>query len=316
MTAGADTSVRPPRISVILPVWNREWIVLASVQSVLGQTFRDLELIIIDDGSTDGTIRRLATLDDPRVRVIACPTNRGAAAARNVGISEARGPLIAFQDSDDLWIETHLESLVQRFDASGPRVGLTYCVKVVRHGDRTWQTPAKNQEPPQGNVLSDLLRENFISTPAALVRRSCLEHVGGFDESLPSLEDWELWIRVAKSYDVAFAAETRVLGTRSANSISNNLAADREARKEIYVKHWVAFASSHSGGFRTRLQHLARAYLRGGSRRDAWRALRWSARFGVTPMTVVTALFLLAPEKVFERARDLRSRWRRTDTLT
>jgi glycosyltransferase involved in cell wall biosynthesis len=181
-----------PRISVVLPTYNRRATLTRAVDSVLRQTLRDLELIVVDDGSDDGTAEWLASLEDPRVRVLHQSRRQGAARARNRGIEAACAELIAFQDSDDEWIPYKLERQLALLQTAGTEVGWVggaYRVQgeIVR---------SKNLEAG-ADYDADLLRGAPFVTPTWLVRRRCLDAVGLFDERLPCLEDWDLIFRLA-----------------------------------------------------------------------------------------------------------------------
>ena len=112
-----------PPVSVVIPAYNREATIVAAIDSVLGQSFGDFELLVVDDGSRDGTLAAARSVADPRVRVIAAEQNGGAAAARNLGATQARGDWIAFQDSDDEWLPRKLEKQMARLHAADPAIG-------------------------------------------------------------------------------------------------------------------------------------------------------------------------------------------------
>jgi glycosyltransferase involved in cell wall biosynthesis len=203
-------SAARPTFSVVMPAFNTEDTVGDAVESVLSQADQDFELVVVDDGSTDGTAAVLAGIEDARVRVLT-QENRGAAAARNTAIRASTGRLVSFIDSDDLWMPTYLAAMRERFDAS-PDVALAYTdswfIDPVsgRVGTATamqWQRPPV---PPPANpdrLLLELLERNFIYA-AATIRRDVLDDVGLLDERLRAAVDYELWLRVvARRYPVA-----------------------------------------------------------------------------------------------------------------
>jgi len=119
---------QPPKVSVVVPAYNRERLILHALNSVLAQTFADFEILAVDDGSTDGTIQAIQSCTDPRIRCLRHEKNRGAAAARNTGIQAARGEYVAFLDSDDEWLPHKLERQTAALDACGAEIG----------GNSTW----------------------------------------------------------------------------------------------------------------------------------------------------------------------------------
>lgn len=198
-----------PLVSVVIPTYNRERTIARAIRSVLSQTYRDLELIVVDDASHDATRKRVETFTDPRLRYIGHTTNLGGSAARNTGIEQSRGEYLAFLDSDDEWLPTKLEAQLPLFRSS-PSLGIVYCSAtyltgagaVVRH------RVARHR----GNVYRQLLLSNEIvgSTSAAVVPRAVLGRIGGFDVDLPARQDIDLWVRIAREYTVDFVADPLV----------------------------------------------------------------------------------------------------------
>ena len=238
-----------PAVSVVLPAYNRAGSILAAVESVLGQSFRDFELLVVDDGSSDGTMAALAGVGDPRVRLLANPRNLGAGAARNTGIRAARAPWVAFQDSDDEWLPQKLEKQMARLDALGGGHVAAYCGMAVvgdlggtplgKHQGRTSlrYIPGPHLTLVEGDIRPALLRESLVSTQTLVARRDRLLAIGGFDESLPALEDWDLAIRLAGLGSFAFVDEPLVMQHFSANSITRHRDRRLAARQKIVAKH-------------------------------------------------------------------------------
>ncbi len=197
----------PPTISVIIPTYNRRDTLGRAVQSVLTQTYRDLELIIVDDGSTDDTKTLITGIQDDRVRFIQT-AHRGGAAARNVGVQHARASYIAFQDSDDEWYPQKLEKQIHFFTSASPSIGVVYCGlwKRTRAGKNVY-LPRDDIYTKEGNVHHQLLEENFITTQSAVVRSECFIKIGMFDENLPGLQEWDLWLRISQKYEFGYIPE-------------------------------------------------------------------------------------------------------------
>lgn len=217
MTPGERPS-GAPRVSVVIPTRDRAAYLEEAVASALEQTLRDLEVIVVDDGSEDRTGALLDALreEDPRLRVVRHPEPRGAQAARNAGAREARGPVVAFLDDDCVWAPTKLE---KQLAAMGAERGVVYCRHAIHHQGR-WIV--EGEAGAARNATGALLRRNYIGTYAVVVRRDLLRAVGGFDESLPRLQDWDLLLRLARRTRFAFVPEILVRGRQLESGITMN----------------------------------------------------------------------------------------------
>ena len=185
-------------VSVILPTYNRGWIVEEAVESVLQQDMAGFELIVVDDGSTDDTPIRLAAYDD-RLRVIR-QANRGVSAARNAGIRAASGNLIALLDSDDAWLPKKLVAQVDYFDRY-PKALICQTDEIwIRNGVRV--NPGKRHRKEGGMIFERSLGLCLVSPSAVMMRKSLLDEVGLFDENLPACEDYDLWLRIAWKHPI------------------------------------------------------------------------------------------------------------------
>jgi len=276
----ADTLPRPslatsPAVSVVIPTWNRAEIALRAVNSVLEQSFRDLELIVVDDASTDDTVERLRAVTDTRLRIVRQSVNQGVAAARNRGLAEARAPLVAFLDSDDLWRPDKLERQVAAMQAASPRVGILYCGIENRAPDtRDRWTPVA-----RGPVFETMLEKNLLHglPSTGLFRREVFDMVGGFDTSFPAIEDFEMWLRITRFWEVDFVPETLASYydgkdtdtaglRRSRNLVANNAA--RDMFHQRYARDMRAASVEHE----FLLESARRRAEEGGLAR--WRAAR------------------------------------------
>ena len=187
-----------PRVSVIIPTYNRSWSLSEAIESVLSQTFQHMELIVVDDGSTDETPALLSRYGD-HLRVLRQP-NRGVSAARNAGIQAARGNLIALLDSDDSWQPDKLARQVAFF-AAHPEAMICQTEETwIRRGVRV--NPKHRHRKPSGWIFEASLALCLVSPSAVMMRRELLEEMGGFDESLPACEDYDLWLRVSLRYPI------------------------------------------------------------------------------------------------------------------
>ena len=194
-----------PDVSVVIANYNMGQYVAAAVQSVLDQPDFCLEVIVVDDGSTDGSLAALEPFrTDPRVRIIAQP-NRGQPRAKNAGLHASRGRYVAFCDADDYWLPNKLRVQIPILERK-PEVGVVYSPFITIDG-----AGRISQPPPfrfyRGKVLETLFQTNIVPFGTAVVRRSCLEQWGGFDESIPMGIDWELWLRLAVRWEFDFADE-------------------------------------------------------------------------------------------------------------
>jgi len=180
--------------SVIIPTYDRADRVTRAVSSVLAQTYPDFELIVVDDGSEDETLPALRPFLD-RIRLIRHERNLGVSAARNAGIRASRAPLVAFLDSDDRWLPEKLE-VQARFFREHPDALACQTQEIwVRRGRRV--NPASRHLKPSGDIFEPSLERCLVSPSAVMLRRSLLDEVGLFDESLPVCEDYDLWLRIA-----------------------------------------------------------------------------------------------------------------------
>lgn len=226
-----------PAVSIILPTYNRADLILRSINSVLAQTAKDFELIIIDDGSTDNSENIIRNIMDPRLRYIKLGKNLGGSAARNTGIRTAKADFIAFQDSDDEWLPEKLEKQIKILRDTSSNLGVVYSgFWRLENGKKTY-LPSPDTSYKHGHILNQLLYGNFITTQAALVRKCCFEKVGLFDESLPRLQDWELFLRIAKYYEFKYINEPLVLAYFSRISITSDPHAYFKALEIILQKH-------------------------------------------------------------------------------
>ena len=194
-----------PKVTVIIPTYNAIQYLPDAVGSALGQTFTDIEVVIINDGSSDHTEQWICQQTDPRLTLIS-QENQGKSAARNAGIIYTQGDYLAFLDADDCWEPTKLEKQVNCLDQN-PQVGLVYTWTAL--ADETGQSTGRIiSSHAEGNVWKQLLQDNILacgSTP--MVRRECFEVVGMFADNLPLAQDWDMWIRIAATYPFAVIKE-------------------------------------------------------------------------------------------------------------
>jgi glycosyltransferase involved in cell wall biosynthesis len=187
-----------PRVSVIIPTYNRACMVGEAIESVLDQNYSSFELIVIDDGSTDQTPDLLRSFGR---RIIAIrQENKGVSAARNLGISHASGELIAFLDSDDLWLPGKLTAQVDFFRRNPASLICQTQEIWIRNGRRV--NPKHRHEKRSGMIFEPSLALCLVSPSAVIMRRRLFDRVGRFDENLPACEDYDLWLRIGRRFPV------------------------------------------------------------------------------------------------------------------
>ena len=190
--------IKNPLVSVIIPTYNRGWIVKEAIDTVLEQDFTDFELIVVDDGSTDNTPEILREFGSD-IQVI-MQSNRGVSAARNRGIQASAGRWIAFLDSDDLWLPQKLSRQVDFFRSQPDALICQTEEQWVRNGVRV--NPKTRHRKGSGMIFERSLELCLVSPSAVMIRKRLFNDVGLFDESLPACEDYDLWLRISCRFPV------------------------------------------------------------------------------------------------------------------
>lgn len=212
---------REPKVSVIVPAYNAETTIRETIDSVLHQTYDDFELLVIDDGSTDGTEEIVAGIGDVRVRCVSF-ANAGPSAARNRGLGYVSGEFVAFLDADDLWLPEKLASQVDAL-ARNPEAALVFSWHDVIDNDGTFLKAGPHVDP-ESTAYENLIVWNFVdngSTP--MIRAEAFSQVGNFDETLRYGEDWDMWLRLAYHYRIICIPEVQVLYRVRPGSASSNI---------------------------------------------------------------------------------------------
>jgi glycosyltransferase involved in cell wall biosynthesis len=299
-----------PKVSVIVPTHNRALALCRAVDSILNQTFRDLEVLIIDDASTDHTADFVADCGDNRVRYFRHDQNRGEGASRNTGLLVARGEYIAFLDDDDVWLADKLAKQVALLDGCAAQVGGIYTgyFRVELESGKKIATVLPQE---RGDVLRALCGGNCIGGPSVvLLRRSCFDRAGRFDEDVVFGLDYDMWIRIAHHYRFEFIREPLVL-----YSVHNNrLSANNETMlrgKEAQLARYGAYFASDPRAFSRYWVTLGvlRCYNRrlAQGRAAFWRAIR---TYPLEPRAYFNALLSLLGTDNFIRIKELKERIR------
>jgi len=267
-------------VAIILPTWNRADLVRCAISSVLGQSWTDWELVVVDDGSTDATADSVAPfLRECRIKYLSRP-HQGQAAARNAGVRATSAPLVCFLDSDDYWSPTKLEEQVTEAQRN-PSAAVIFGEEDEVDVDGRVLTK-RRMKRSSGDVLIPLLWDNFVPMSASMVRRSALESVGGLDESLRRADDYDLWLRLSLSHRFLYVPRTWSFCRVMPNQISS----DKEGRfaaNELIVERILARADDRlsprvAREARCRLQvrrsrYYSSAMLRSKAIRSAVRAI-------------------------------------------
>jgi glycosyltransferase involved in cell wall biosynthesis len=282
-------------VSVIVPMFNRRALIEATLRSALVQEWPQLEVIVVDDGSTDGSADVVERTFGKRVRLLRLGTNRGRSAARNAGCEIARGDLIAFLDSDDLWDPTKTARQVACFD--DPRVSLAHCyvrqidaAGVVCHAESAEILRAFHTAEARGYDYAGLTRTWCrLYTPAVIVRREALQRSGGFDPTLAMFEDWDLFWRIAQTGRVATLPEVLASVRVHEGNAAPTWAARSEPWLRVMHKHLATVSQVKDREQRRRatanlLMNVALGHF---WQRDSTEMRRWlakSLRVDVTPL--------------------------------
>lgn len=221
-------------ISVVIPAYNAEKTIQETVASVLNQSFRDLEVIVIDDGSTDKTVAIVSSFKDERVCLFSY-SNSGAQISRNRGIEKSTGDYISFLDADDLWAREKLEAQFTALQ-SQPDCAVAYswtdCID--EQGNKL---PGGQRFSFVKDVYEEILLRNFLGSGSnPLIRKDALLTVGFFDEAILAGQDWEMWIRLASRYYFALVPQVHIFYRRSTGSWSSNLQRQEQGCKQVIEK--------------------------------------------------------------------------------
>lgn len=217
-----DVYTNPPLVSVVMPAYNCEKFIGSAIETVLDQSYNYIELIVVDDGSTDRTPSILRTFNN-RIKLIE-QENLGVSAARNAGIHASIGDYISFLDADDLW---SIDKIKRQISALGDNYWSYTDCYYIGDGQSSGLKRSDLSSLYDGWIFDDILDENFLTTSSILIKKDVLELEGCFDVNLEVLEDWKLWIKLARKYPISLVKEPLVSYRVYNNSTS------RKARKVL-----------------------------------------------------------------------------------
>jgi len=235
-----------PKVSVVIPTYNRANLLMSAVSSVLDQSYSDFEIVIVDDGSKDDTEERIKALGECRIKYFRNSVNKGVSAVRNIGITNSAGEYIAFLDDDDEWLPGKLERQVDILDNGPSNLGLVYTGSLsvdLATGSLIETTIPRYK----GNVLNDLAVLNFIPTSSVLVRRECFTKIGLFDENLSYGEDFDLWIRISTEFLIDYIRDPLLIHKDHPQTTTANNKKVAVNVRRILDKHSALFASNKKG---------------------------------------------------------------------
>ncbi|MFH1418962.1 MAG: glycosyltransferase [Planctomycetota bacterium] len=294
-----------PAVSVIIPTHNRAALLREALDSVAEQTWRDYETIVVDDGSTEDIARDIA--DHPARPMVVRQQHSGPAAARNRGLREAQADTIAFLDSDDLWHAAKLETFCRALERE-PDTRVFYGpMEPIDAGKR--RVPGRTKPCHAGRITHHLFCSSFVHVPTVVCRKDILIKAGGFDESLPVCEDYDLWLRV--SIDEPFGLIEQPLAMRrlhdnrlSKHRMSRNLAVKAAVLCKFYesprAKPLIPEARAHARLARVHFV-AARAAFRNGEYHRAIELCRASRRFGANPLRAIPLALSASALSHFDR---------------
>jgi glycosyltransferase involved in cell wall biosynthesis len=257
------------KVNVIIPTYNYGRYLPRAIESVLAQTYKDIEILVVDDGSTDNTAKISEGYKEKGVKYFKHEHNKGLSAARNTGIKNTSGQFIAFLDSDDEWAPEKLALQVELLEKGSVEVGLIYTdVKYIKMRPEVKAVtlfPAELSRPDykilvdtvliemlylhpvetSGEAFTRLLEANLStgSSSTVLARRKCFEDVGLFDENLKYGEDWEMWLRIAKAYKVGCVNKVLAACWTHGVNMSANKRAMILGREQVLIKHYDAYVA-------------------------------------------------------------------------
>lgn len=250
-------------VSVVIPSYNSAKFIAATLESVFSQTHRNLEILVVDDGSIDNTIDVLQAFRE-RILIIQKP-NGGPASARNLGIRQAKGEYVAFLDADDLWVNNKIERQLAAISAE-PKIGMVYSRRKFLQDEKVISEIPK-KPCLSGMIFRELFNGNFITTSTVLARKACFDRLGVFDErkDFIAVEDYDMWLRIAKEYALACIDEELVYYRVHAGGISKKI--DRsylneKAVIETALKRWPNLEQETAVSINKR---LAKLYVNYGS---------------------------------------------------
>jgi len=234
-------------VSVIIPTYNRCVQVQRAIESVLDQTYKKFEIIVVDGPSTDGTEKVIKNIDDERIKYIRNDTKCGAPRARNIGVNKANGEYVAFLDSDDQWMPSKLEKQIELIKRSDSHVAAVYCDYYTNYIDLN-VISKNNRLLYEGDIYGDLLSGKFyLITSVLLIKRDIFLESGGFDSNLPYFEDYDFCLKIAQNHDILVVDQPLVIKNVG---YSDSLSRDNDIKiggLDMMIDRWGAQMVQYNG---------------------------------------------------------------------
>ena len=266
-----------PKVSVIIPTCNRAKLVERAIKSVLDQTYRDFEILVSDDGSADDTSQVVVGFSDKRIRFRPYNNNNGVAVLRNHAVKNSNGKYIAFLDDDDEWLPSKLEKQIRLLEGSPDKLGAIY-TGVTSLDDRPGRILEIKIPQHRGNILQDLLLNNFITTSSIIVKKHCFDEVGLFDTEYLSASDNDMWIRIAEKFEFDYVGEPLVNYYNTPISISRDNIKAIKGLERLMTKHYQLF-SLNNRVFSNHRFKIGIAYCYSGNLKEGRKALISAGKF-------------------------------------
>lgn len=285
-----------PTVSVILPTYDRPQRLRNSLSSISRQAYDNLEVVIVDSGDYQQTARAISDIQQKSgrlsIRHISQPP-KGLGAARNLGISKAMGEYIAFIDDDEVWHPRKTINQITKLRSAGPEFGMIYGGSHIRfiHGSRLYTRLPKHE----GNIYEDLLVRNEIGNISSVILEAdVIEHVGGFDNRLEIVEDWDLFIRVAKDYKITFVKEAFTTKTLGNDTLMRNVENWAKYRKMVLDKYQDELTSRKllTKAKAARHKDIGKQHCLNGDIREA--RSNFSKSFSISPEIGTVVLYIIS----------------------
>jgi len=187
-------------VSVVIPVYNAGNYIIESIESVFDQDYKNIQIVVVNDGSTDDSLSKIENTFADRIKIINID-NSGVSNARNVGILNSDGDYIAFLDADDFWVKDKISCQIASFEMN-ERFGVSYTSRYIITSDGNIIEDKRKRF--SGNIFNKILVRNFVCLSSVMVKKECLEECGNFDTSLSVSEDYDLWIRISSRYNFVY----------------------------------------------------------------------------------------------------------------
>ncbi|MFW6116145.1 MAG: glycosyltransferase family 2 protein [bacterium] len=275
--ARSISHIDTPKVSVVIPAYNHAPYVAQTISSILAQTWRDFEIIVVDDGSTDETPQIIAQFGD-QIRYV-WQANRGIAAARNTGIRQARGEFISFLDDDDLWAPDYLETVVPVLEQDPDTMAVHTGWQAIDEKGRPLSRRSVRVVPPD-QLFDALLVGGFFTGACVTVRKTCLDRVGPLDEMLQGCDDLDLWLRISRVHTFKGIPEALVLYRMHGAGLSSNEVHMFRDRLRVLTKHFgpdegdpLAWSEEKRRAFGFAYRSGAIGHIHQGQLDEGWRLL-------------------------------------------